>query len=88
MNQFKTVALLGLLSVLITISYWIIGGRLGVWVGVAIAAVMNLGSWYFSDRIALATYGAQPVTPSQAPGLYSMVQRLCDRPGFPCQQSA
>ncbi len=56
MNQFKTVALLDLLSVLITISYWIIGGWSGVLVGVAIAAVTNLGSWYFSERIALAAY--------------------------------
>ena len=76
MNQFKTVALLGLLSaLLITICYWVIGGTTGALIGVALAAVTNLGSWYYSDRIALAAYGAQPVSYDQAPGLHNMVQR-------------
>ncbi len=84
MNQIKTVALLGLLSaLLITISYWLIGGWTGAMIGVALAAMTNLGSWYFSDRIALSAYGAQPVSPSQAPSLYRMVQRLSDRANLP-----
>lgn len=84
MNQFRTVALLGLLSaLLITISYWIIGGWTGAFIGVALAAVTNLGSWYFSDRIALAAYNAQPVSPNQAPSLYQMVERLSRRAGLP-----
>ncbi|CAD5920053.1 Protease HtpX homolog [Planktothrix agardhii] len=84
MNLFKTVALLGLLSVLlVTISYWVIGGTGGLLVGIILAAVTNLGSWYFSDQIALKAYNAQPVTPEQAPGLYAMVQRLCDRANLP-----
>lgn len=77
MNQFKTVALLGLLSaLLITISYTVIGGAGGALFGIALAAIMNLGSWYFSDRIALAAYGARPATPRQAPGLYRIVEQL------------
>ncbi|NMG09233.1 zinc metalloprotease HtpX [Brasilonema sp. UFV-L1] len=77
-NQFKTAALLGLLSaILIAISYWIIGGTSGVIVGIIIAAVTNLFSWYQSDKIALAAYRAQPISPQEAPGLYQMVQRLC-----------
>ncbi|MFB2918639.1 zinc metalloprotease HtpX [Aerosakkonema funiforme] len=84
MNQFKTVALLGLLSaLLITIGYWLIGGWTGAFIGIALAAVTNLGSWYFSDRIALAAYGAQPISYQQAPSLYQMVQKLCDRAGLP-----
>lgn len=84
MNQFKTVALLGLLSdLLITIRYWLIGGWTGAFIGVALAAVTNLGSWYYSDRIALAAYGAQPVIREQAPGLYRMVQRLSNRANLP-----
>lgn len=79
MNQFKTAALLGLLSgLLIAISYWLIGGATGATIGIALAAVMNLGSWYFSDKIALAAYGAQPVNASEAPGLYQIVQHLCE----------
>ncbi|GAB4188613.1 MAG: zinc metalloprotease HtpX [Coleofasciculaceae cyanobacterium] len=84
MNQFKTVALLGLLSaLLITISYWLIGGWTGAFIGIALAAVTNLGSWYYSDRIALAAYGAQPVSPNEAPGLYRRVERLANRAGLP-----
>jgi heat shock protein HtpX len=83
-NQFKTVALLGLLSgLLIAISYWIIGGATGAVVGIVLAAVMNLGSWYFSDRIALAAYNAQPVSFEQAPQLHLMVQNLCNRANLP-----
>lgn len=83
-NQFKTAALLGLLSaILITISYWVIGGTSGVIVGIVIAAVTNLFSWYQSDKIALAAYRAQPVSPQEAPGLYQMVQRLCQRANLP-----
>jgi heat shock protein HtpX len=84
MNQFKTVALLGLLSaLLIGVSYTLIGGTAGALIGIALAAVTNLGSWYYSDRIALAAYGAQPVSSTQAPGLYRMVKRLSDRAGIP-----
>ncbi|HEY9646548.1 MAG TPA: M48 family metalloprotease [Chroococcidiopsis sp.] len=84
MNQVKTVALLGLLSaLLVTISYGVIGGVGGAVVGVGLAALMNLGSWFYSDRIALAAYGAQPVSPQQAPALYRLVQRLSDRAHLP-----
>jgi heat shock protein HtpX len=83
-NQFKTVALLGLLSaLLITASYWLIGGWTGAFIGIALAAVTNLGSWYYSDKIALAAYRAQPVSPDRVPGLYRMVKRLSDRAGLP-----
>lgn len=83
-NQLRTVALLGLLSgLLITISYWIIGGSTGVIVGILLAAVTNLMSWYQSDKIALAAYRAQPIGPNEAPGLYQMVQRLCARANLP-----
>jgi heat shock protein HtpX len=83
-NQLRTVALLGLLSgLLIAISYWVIGGLGGVIIGIALAAVTNLMSWYQSDKIALAAYRAQPVSFNQAPELYQMVQRLCDRANLP-----
>jgi heat shock protein HtpX len=83
-NQFKTVALLGLLSaLLISASYWLIGGWTGAVIGVGLAAVTNLGSWFYSDKIALAAYGAQPVTRDRAPKLYDMVKRLSDRASLP-----
>ncbi|BAY80850.1 heat shock protein X [Calothrix parasitica NIES-267] len=83
-NQFKTAALLAALSgLLIAISYWIIGGSAGLIIGIAIAAVTNLVSWYQSDKIALAAYRAQPVSASDAPGLYRMVERLSSRANIP-----
>lgn len=83
MNQLKTVALLGLLSgLLVGIGYWI-GGSGGALIGLVIAAATNLFSWYSSDKIALAAYQAQPVSPEEAPELYRMVKGLCDRAGLP-----
>lgn len=86
-NQIKTAALLALLSaILIAISYWVIGGTSGIIIGIVIAAVTNLFSWYQSDKIALAAYRAQPVSVQEAPGLYQMVQRLCKRGTLPMPQ--
>jgi heat shock protein HtpX len=83
-NQFKTGALLAALSgLLIAISYWIIGGTTGVFVGIGIAAVTNLFSWYQSDKIALAAYGAKEVSESEAPALYRMVKKLSERANLP-----
>jgi heat shock protein HtpX len=83
-NQFKTATLLAALSgLLIAISYYVIGGTSGLVVGIGIAAFTNLLSWYQSDKIALAAYGAQPVTEAQAPGLYRMVERLAQRANLP-----
>ncbi|MEM6401032.1 MAG: M48 family metalloprotease [Cyanobacteria bacterium P01_D01_bin.116] len=83
-NQLKTAALLAALSgLLIAISTRIIGGSTGLIIGIAIAAATNLVSWYQSDKIALAAYRAQPVSPSDAPGLYRMVERLSSKANMP-----
>lgn len=83
MNQFKTVALLALLTgVLITIG-GLIGGRNGLLLGLVMGGIMNLGSWFFSDKIALSSYGAQPVSREQAPELFEMVERLSQRANMP-----
>ncbi len=83
-NQLKTAILLATLSgLLIAISYWVIGGTTGVIVGIGLAAVTNLFSWYQSDKIALAVYSAQPVSEVDAPVLYRMVQKLSYRAGIP-----
>ncbi|HLP89999.1 MAG TPA: M48 family metalloprotease [Nostocaceae cyanobacterium] len=83
-NQVKTTALLAALSgLLIAISYWVIGGTGGLLIGIGLAAVTNLFSWYQSDRIALAVYNAQPVSEAEAPGLYRMVEKLSVRASIP-----
>jgi heat shock protein HtpX len=84
MNQIKTLGLLSLLSALLVgIGYLIIGGTGGILIGIAMAAVMNLGSWYFSDKIALNAYRAQPISREQAPGLHAMLERLSQKAGIP-----
>ncbi|MGD1928168.1 MAG: zinc metalloprotease HtpX [Leptolyngbyaceae cyanobacterium] len=87
MNHFKTLALLALLSgLLVGIGYLVIGGPTGILVGVGMAAVSNLGSWYFSDKIALRAYKAQPVTPAAAPQLYASVEKLSQEAEMPMPQ--
>ncbi len=83
MNQFKTLALLSLLSGLLVAIGYALGGNGGALIGLVIAAATNLFSWYSSDKIALAAYQAQPISEAEAPGLYEMVKRLCDRAELP-----
>ncbi|MBF2002388.1 MAG: zinc metalloprotease HtpX [Synechococcales cyanobacterium M58_A2018_015] len=83
-NQLKTTALLGLLSGLIVLAgYYLIGNEQGLILGLVFAAFTSIGSWYFSDRAALAAYRAQPLVREQAPQLYDMVARLSDRAEIP-----
>lgn len=83
MNQIKTVALLGLLSGLLIAIGYVAGGSGGAFMGLIFATVMNFGSWFFSDKMALAAYGAQPVSPEVAPQLYQIVERLSQKAGLP-----
>jgi heat shock protein HtpX len=84
MNQLKTVALLGLLSgLLIALSTFIFGSSYGSLIGLGLAAVMNLGSWFFSDKLALAAYRAQPISVESAPSVFRIVERLAQRANLP-----
>lgn len=84
MNQLKTAVLLGLLSgLLVFLGYLLFGGAGGATIGLVVAAMVNLGSWYFSDRIALAAYRAQPLSREQAPQLFALVENLCQRADLP-----
>lgn len=73
MNSVKTVLLLGLLSGLLLWGGELIGGRNGLYLGLLLAVGMNFFSYFFSDRIALMTYSAQPVSPEQNPYVYNRV---------------
>ena len=81
-NQFKTVLLLGLMTGLVLFigSFW---GRGGLTIALVVSVLMNFGSYFFSDRIALSMYGAQPVTREQMPRLYAIVEYLCSRSNLP-----
>ena len=86
-NTLKTVFLLGLLSALLIVGGQLLAGQNGMYIGLALAVVMNFGSYFFSERIALATYDAQPVTPTENADVYRRVQpivaNLCQRMGLP-----
>ena len=87
MNSVKTVLLLGLLSGVLLWGGELVGGRQGLIVGLLMAVVMNFISYFFSDRIALMTYSAQPVTPEQNPYVYQrvapIVSAIANRMGIP-----
>ncbi|MCI0446370.1 zinc metalloprotease HtpX [bacterium] len=83
MNGLKTALLLGLMTALVLGIGNLVGGRQGMMFAFVIAAIMNFVSYWFSDKIVLALYRAQPVDQSQAPELSSIVQGLAQRMHMP-----
>jgi heat shock protein HtpX len=79
----KTTLLLGSLTALIVLFGDILGGSSGVKWALGIAAIMNFGSYWFSDKIVLATYRAQPIEESEAPDLYRIVRGLAQKANVP-----
>src|SRR3990172_9975252 len=83
MNGLKTAILLGLMTAIILVIGDVVGGRQGIIVAFVIAGIMNLISYWFSDKIVLAMYRAQPVTRDQAPELYDLLHDLTMRARMP-----
>lgn len=83
LNNLKTTFLLASLTGLLLVAGNALAGQTGIFIAFFVAAAMNLGSWWFSDRIVLAMYRAQPVGPHDAPQLYAMVQDLAARAKLP-----
>lgn len=87
MNRLKTALLLGILSGLLLFGGELIGGRNGLYLALAIAAAMNFFGYFFSEKLALAMYSAQPVTQAENPDAYArvfpLVQSLTQRMGLP-----
>ena len=82
-NNMKTTLLLaGLTGLLLAIGQLWAGER-GLVFALALAGVMNLGSYFFSDKIALAMGGAQPVSRNEAARLYAIVERLAAKANIP-----
>lgn len=78
-NGLKTAALLGLLTVLIILVGNLVGGATGMVIAFFIAVAMNFGTYFWSDKIALASMRAKPVTEAQLPELYRMVRELSEQ---------
>jgi len=82
-NTFKTAFLLTALTLLLLFIGRALGGQNGMLIALIFAAVMNFVSYFFSDKIALAMYRAQPVTREELPGVYQVVERLAQKIGIP-----
>jgi heat shock protein HtpX len=83
MNNLKTFFLLTLLTLLAIGVGDYFGGQNGMLLGFAIAGITNFIAYFFSDKIALAMYRAQPVTREELPRIYAVVERLTQKAGLP-----
>jgi heat shock protein HtpX len=83
MNLAKTVFLMTLMTVLLVFGGRMIGGETGMVFAFGFALVMNVGSYWFSDKIVLKMYRARQVTEAEAPRLYSVVRNLATRARLP-----
>src|SRR5271157_923073 len=87
MNTLKTAILLALLTAILVVGGGALMGRNGLYTGLCFAAVMNFAAYFFSERIALMSYSARPVTPAENIAVYRRVQpivaRLCQRMKLP-----
>src|SRR5712692_1536415 len=83
MKIFRTGFLLIMLSMLLVLIGGRYGGPNGMTIALGFAVLMNGFAYFFSDKIALAASGAQPVTREQAPRLYEVLERLCGKAGLP-----
>jgi len=82
-NVFKTGLLLAVLTAMLVLIGGAIGGQQGMVIAFVIALAMNFFSYWFSDKIVLAAYGAKAIDEAEAPRLYAIVHRLATRAGIP-----
>jgi heat shock protein HtpX len=83
MNTFKSTLLLVVLTLFLILIGDYFGGPNGMILAFVLSVVFNFGTYFFSDRIALAMYNAQPVTREELPRAYAAVERLTAKQGLP-----
>ena len=83
MNRMKTMMLLAALTALFLFVGQALGGQAGFIIALGFATVMNFASYWWSDKIVLRMYGAQPITENEAPELFNIVRRLAERSAMP-----
>jgi heat shock protein HtpX len=83
MKTFKTAFLLTALTLLLLFIGAAFGGRNGVSMALVFAIIMNGGAYFFSDKIALISSGAQPISREQSPRLYAVMERLAAKANLP-----
>src|SRR5579871_6121189 len=82
-NNLKTTILLACLTGVLLAIGQLWGGRQGLTIALVFAAVMNLGSYFFSDKIAIASSGAVPISRDENPRIYQIVERLAAKANVP-----
>lgn len=82
-SQLKTVLFLGLLTGLLMVLGGIMGGRVGLFLAFGLAMVMNVSSYWYSDKIVLRMYKAVPLSPGDAPHIHAVVGDLAHEAGIP-----
>ena len=82
-NVMKTFVYLAALSGLFLFVGQLIGGRQGLTIALLLAAVMNLGTYWASDKLVIRMTRSRPVTEQEAPWLYAMVRKLTQKAGMP-----
>src|SRR3984893_8111634 len=83
MNTFKSTLLLVTLTLFLIFIGERVGGRNGMVLAFALSVAFNFGTYFFSDKLALKMYNAQPVTREQLPRAYAAVERLTAKQGLP-----
>lgn len=83
MNTLKTTVLMVGLTLVLLWAGAALGGKQGMTIALVFATMMNMFTYWFSDKIVLAMYGAKEVSEVEAPELYSLVRRLTQRAGLP-----
>ncbi len=82
-NWLKTAVLMAAIVALFGVIGASLGGQSGMLLALGFALLMNVGAYWFSDKLVLRMYNAQQVDGSTAPELFNMVQELADRAGLP-----
>ena len=82
-SQLKTLLLMAGLSAVLIVMGSALGGRQGIVIALVLAVIMNIGSFWFSDKIVLSMYRAQELSPEDAPMVHQIVEELAGRAGVP-----
>lgn len=83
MNTLKIIFMLAALSGILLVVGAVVGGRIGLVMALILSAAMNIGGYWYSDRIVLKMYDAKSITSAESPVLYGVVQGLADKERMP-----
>ena len=83
MNTFKTTLLLTAMTLFLIFVGGAFGGRAGIVGAMFFAILMNGGAYFFSDKIALKSAGAVPISREESPRLYEVMERLAGKANLP-----